>query len=181
MDLHQGMDISKIILGWKSNAADPPVSDWFSFQYKEALPDLLHFSHSLIIKCREVAAALPAVCRLSLSGSRRSGHRWPLPTLRCNPLDVRPTLTALHRLKPETRLSPSLLAALISAEKSFIFSPHQTLCVEKFALNFVTAEKCGAHARRCHAATGGQGSKGLMGLRGLREGVRGEIPKWHSY
>ncbi|CAG09097.1 unnamed protein product [Tetraodon nigroviridis] len=87
------------------------------------------------------------------------------------------TLTALHRLQPEATVPPSLLAALISAEKSFIFSPRQTLCAEKFALNLVAAEECGAHARRCHAATGGQGSKGLMGFRGLREGVRPGIPK----
>lgn len=69
-------------------------------------------------------------------------------------------LAALHR--PEFRLSPSLAAALISAENSFIFSPRQTLCAEEFALNFVTAESCGAHAHRCHWRARVQRVKGVQ-------------------
>lgn len=82
-----------------------------------------------------------------------------------------------------TRSDPSPDSHLRCSQRSFltkksvIFKPRQTLCAEKFALNFGAAKKCGAHARRFHASTGEQGSKGLMGFRGLREGVRGEIPK----
>lgn len=76
---------------------------------------------------------------------------------------------------------PSPDSLLLRPQRSFLpkslfnFSPRPTLCAEKFALNLVTAEKCGAHARRCHAATGGQGSKGLMGFGGCGARYQSDI------
>lgn len=96
--------------------------------------------------CLDQSAPAPVVHYRRSSKTRRG----PFPD----------ALTALHR--PEFRLSPSLAAALISAENSFIFSPRQTLCAEEFALNFVTAESCGAHAHRCHWRARVQRVKGVQ-------------------
>ncbi|TWW68944.1 hypothetical protein D4764_19G0007420 [Takifugu flavidus] len=69
-------------------------------------------------------------------------------------------LTALHRLKPDPRLSPSLPAALISAENSFIFSPPQTLCAEEFALNFLPPRAAVRMRGAAMRTLAGKGPKG---------------------
>lgn len=103
-----------------------PALKLFSSQPSNQLPDFLHFLETLIIKMQcGRRTALPAVCRLSLTGSKHFSHCWPLPAR----VQKQARGVFQTRLNQFTNSEPSPDSPFRWPERSFLRKHHYFLLV----------------------------------------------------